>query len=101
MLWAFSIVHALNFVLAGDNEAALEWANRTLQYSNATGYWAHAVKAAALANLDRVDEGRVSLSKAVEAKPDLSTAYLSGNLPTREASGLEPYLQGLRACGLE
>ena len=101
MLWAFTIVHALNFILSGDNEAALEWANRALQYPNATGYWVHAVKASALANLGRVDEGRDALASAVEAKPDLSIAFLHDNLPTRETGGLEPYLQGLRACGLE
>ena len=101
MLWAFTIVHALNFILAGDNEGALEWADRAMQYPNATGYWVHAVKASALANLGRVDEGRKALASAVEAKPDLSIAYLQDNLPTREAGGLELYLQGLRACGLE
>ncbi|MGD8420194.1 MAG: tetratricopeptide repeat protein [Gammaproteobacteria bacterium] len=101
MLWAFTIVHALNYLLAGDNESALEWANRTLQIPNAAGYWAHAVKASAEANLGRIEAARESLARAVEAKPDLSTDYLHTNLPTREPDGLEPYLQGLRSCGLE
>ena len=101
MLWAFTIVHALNLILAGDDEGGLDWANRTLQNPNATGYWSHAVGAAALANLGRIDEGREYLQKAVEAKPDLSIDYLRGNLPTRDPAGLEPYLNGLRACGLE
>jgi adenylate cyclase len=101
MLWAFTIVHALNYLLAGDNEAALDWAQRTLQNPNAVGYWSHAVKAAALGNLGRTEEGRDAVAKAVEAKPDLSIDYLRTNLPTREAGGLEPYLHGLRACGLD
>jgi adenylate cyclase len=101
MLWAFTIVHALNYLLAGDNEASLDWANRTLQIPNATGYWAHAVRASALANLGRIEEGRESLAKAVEAKPDLGIDYLHTSLPTREPDGLEPYLTGLRSCGLE
>jgi len=101
MLWAFSVVHALNYLLSGDSEAALDWANRTLQIPNATGYWGQAVKASALANLGRVEEGREALAKAVEAKPDLSIDYLHTNLPTREPDGLEPYLHGLRVCGLE
>jgi len=101
MLWAFTVVHALNYLLAEDNESALDWANRTLQIPNAAGYWGHAVKAAAEANLGRVELGREALAKAIEAKPDLSIDYLRTNLPTRAPDGLEPYLRGLRACGLE
>ena len=100
MLWAFTIVHALNDVLSGDNEAALDWANRTLQIPNATGYWSPAVKAAALVNLDRIDEARDWLAKAIEAKPDLSIEYLENNLPTKQPGGLDPYLNALRTAGL-
>ncbi len=101
MLWAFTIVHALNALLMGRSEEALDWAQRTLQIPRATGYWGHAVKAAALGKLGRVDEGRASLARALEAKPDLSLGYLETNLPTREPDILEPYLDGLRACGLK
>ncbi|MGB5328303.1 MAG: adenylate/guanylate cyclase domain-containing protein [Gammaproteobacteria bacterium] len=101
MLWAFTIVHALNYILSEDYEAGLEWANHTLQIPNATGYWSHAVKASALANLGRVDEAKQSLAQAQEAKPDLSIKFLETNLPTKHAGGLDPYLDGLRKCGLE
>jgi len=101
MLWAFTIVHALNYILSEDYEAGLEWANHTLQIPNATGYWSHAVKASALANLGRVDEAKQSLALAQEAKPDLSIGFLETNLPTKHAGGLDPYLDGLRKCGLE
>ena len=101
MLWAFTIVHALNYILSEDYEAALEWANHTLQIPNATGYWSHAVKASALANLGRIDEAKQSLALAQEAKPDLSIGFLEKNLPTKHPGGLDPYLDGLRKCGLE
>jgi len=101
MLWAFTIVHALNCILSADNEAGLEWANHTLQIPSATGYWSHAVKAAALANLGRVDEAKRSLALAIEAKPDLSIGFLEQNMPTKHAGGLDPYLDGLRKSGLE
>ena len=101
MMWAFTIVHALTFILSGEYEAALEWANNTLQIPNATGYWSHAVKASALANLGRVDEAKQSLALALEAKPDLSIEFLELNLPTKHAGGLDPYLDGLRKCGLD
>ena len=101
MLWAFTIVHALTYILSGEYETALEWANHTLQIPNATGYWPHAVKASALANLARIDEAKQSLALALEAKPDLSIGFLEKNLPTKHAEGLAPYLDGLRQCGLE
>jgi adenylate cyclase len=100
MLWAFTIVHALNCILAGDSESGLEWAEMANQNPNATGYWCPAVKAAALANLDRMEESLPALQEALDAKSDLSIDYLNTNLPTKVPGGLEPYLQGLRRCGL-
>ncbi|MDH3636162.1 MAG: adenylate/guanylate cyclase domain-containing protein [Gammaproteobacteria bacterium] len=101
MMWAFTIVHALTYILSQEYETALEWANRTLQIPNATGYWSHAVKASALANLGRVDDAKQSLALALAAKPDLSIGYLEKNLPTKHVGGLDPYLDGLKKCGLE
>ena len=101
MLWAFTIVHALNCLLSRDFDEALEWSERTLQMPCTTGYWGHAVKAAALANMQRLDEARHSLAEALQAKPNLSIEYLQTNLPTKHPGGLDPYLDGLRACGLE
>lgn len=101
MMWAFTIVHALTYILSQEYETALEWADRTLQIPNATGYWSHAVKASALANLGLIDEAKQSLARALEAKPDLSIGFLEKNLPTKHVGGLDPYLDGLRQCGLE
>ncbi|UCH40128.1 MAG: hypothetical protein JSU67_00015 [Gammaproteobacteria bacterium] len=101
MLWAFTIVHALTYILGEEYEAALEWANHTLQIPNATGYWPHAVKASALANLGRIDEAKASLTLALQAKPDLSISFLEKNLPTKHPEGLGPYLEGLKKSGLE
>lgn len=101
MLWAFTVVHALTYILSEEFDTALEWANHTLQIPNATGYWPHAVKASSLANLGRLDEAKQSLARAVDAKPDLSIAFLEKNLPTKHPGGLDPYLEGLRKAGLQ
>ena len=53
-----------------------------------------------LANLDRTDEARNALADAVNAKPDLTIAFLKENMPTKDENGLEPYLAGLRKAGL-
>ncbi len=101
MLWAFTIVHALNDILSGDYELGLDWAIRTLQIPNASGYWSHAVKASALASLGRVNEAKKSLALAIKAKPNLSISFLENNMPVKHAGGLDPYLNGLKEAGLE
>ena len=101
MLWAFTIVHALNHLLGNEYEEALEWANHTLQIPKALSYWPYAVKASALANLGRIEEAEKSLARAFEWKPDLSIEFLEKNMPTKHAGGLDPYLDGLKKCGLE
>jgi adenylate cyclase len=101
MQWAFTAVHSLNCILSGEYQQGLEWADRTIQIPSSTGYWAHAVKAAALVNLDRLDEARLSLANALREKPDLSIQYLVSNLPTKHAGGIDLYLDALRTCGLE
>ncbi len=71
-----------------------------MQIPRASGYWPHAVLAAALAQLDQMDEARAAVTEALEAKPDLSLTYLQKTLPTKEPDGLDPYLDGLRKAGL-
>ena len=100
MVWAFTVVHAFTCVLAGDNEDAVLWAHKTMQNPHATGYWPHAVLAAASANLGNLDEARKVLKDALREKPDLTLAFVRKNLPTKHEGGLEPYLSGLRKVGL-
>ena len=100
MLWAFTIVHAFTCILDNDNEESLQWYRRTMQLPNVAGYWPHAVKAAASANLDQIDEAHKALAKAIEAKPDLSIEFIVKNMPTKTEGGLTPYLTGLRKAGL-
>jgi len=100
ILWASTVVHALACLLSQDYEEALHWARKTIQNPRSTGYWPQAVKAAALAQLDHMDEARAAVTAALEAKPDLSLAYLATTLPTKEPDGLAFYLEGLRKAGL-
>jgi adenylate cyclase len=99
-LWATTVVHALACLLAGENEAALGWARETVRNPRARGYWPHALHAAALAQLGRMDDARQALAQAREALPDLSLSYLAQTLPAKEPGGLDPYLDGLRKAGL-
>ena len=99
-LWAFTVCHALTFVLTGEHEDALHWANKTVQIGKPTGYWGPAMLAAAHANLGNMDEARKAVEEALKEKPDLTLTYLKETLPTKHEGGLEPYLSGLRKAGL-
>ena len=100
ILWASTIVHALTCVLAGDYDEGVQWARKTIQNPRAKGYWPHAVHAAALAQLGRMDEARAAVDKALDGMPELTLSYLEKTLPTKEPDGLAPYLDGLRSAGL-
>ena len=100
LLWAFTVVHALACILSHDYETAVHWARRAMQIPRATGYWPHAVLAAPLAQLGRIEQARTAVKAALEQKPDLSLSYLKKTLPTKHPGGLDPYLDGLRKAGL-
>lgn len=100
MLWAFTVIHALTCILNGNKEEALEWAQRTLRIPQSTGYWPHAVFAAAAANVGHMDEARRALEDARKENPSLSITFLKQNMPTKFDGGLDPYLNGLRKAGL-
>ena len=100
ILWATTVTHALADVLAGDTETALVWVQKTMQLPRASGYWPHAVKAAALAQAGRSDEAKVAVQTALGELPKLSISYLAKALPTKQPDGLDPYLDALRTAGL-
>ena len=101
MLWAFLAVHSITLVLNGENEAAFETIKKTMRLPNATGYWNHAMMAATLGNLGRIEEARAALEIAKQENPGFSIEFVVNNMPTRFEGGLDPYLDGLRKAGLE
>ncbi len=101
MLWAFLAVHSLTLLLNKEYEAAFENVKKTMRIPNSTGYWNHAVMAATLANLDRMEEAQAALAIAIKEKPGFSIEFITSNLPTKFEGGIDPYLEGLRKAGLE
>jgi len=100
LLWASIAVRALGCVILQRYDEAVIYSDRTCQFPAPSGYWPHATKAAALAQLGSMEEAKTSLQLALEEKPDLSITYIEKTLPTKHAGGLEIYLEGLRKAGL-
>jgi adenylate cyclase len=100
LTWATTVVHSLECTLMHEHEEALIWAERTVRLPRINSYYPHAMLAAALANLGRIDEARAAIEKAIEWKSDLTLSFVEKNMPTKEPGGLAPYLEGLRKAGL-
>ena len=100
ILWATTVIHALACILSKDYEDAVLWARKTIQNPRSKGYWPPATLAAALAHLGQMEEARAAVAAALEAKLDLTLAYVAKTLLTKEPGGLDPYLDGLRKAGL-
>ena len=100
LLWASIAVRALGCILLERYEEAVAYSDRTFRFPAPSGYWPHATKAAALAQLGNIDEAKTTLQLALEENPGLSITYLKRTLPTKYEGGLEKYLDGLSKAGL-
>jgi adenylate cyclase len=100
--WGTLCWRSLTCTLMQQYEAAVEWGRRAAHVPRAAGggYWSHAVLAAPLAHLGRIEEARAAVKAALEQKPDLSLSYLKKTFPTKQPGGLDPFLDGLRKAGL-
>ena len=83
LLWASIAVRALACILLGRYDEAISYSERTRQFPVPSGYWPHATKASALAQLGKIEEARTSLQLALRELPNLSIAYLQKTLPTK------------------
>ena len=100
ILWASLAVQALTSILAEDYETALIWAQKAKRHPKATGYWPHAMMAAPLAHLGRIEEAKSEVQEMLVVVPTMTISQLGETYPTSQPGGLEPYLHGLRLAGL-
>lgn len=102
VLWGTMSFRSLTCTLMRQYEEAAEWARKTIHEPRSTGggYWPFAILAAALANMDQLDEAREALEESLRRKPDLTIDFLKTTLPTKQPDGIAPYLDGLRKAGL-
>jgi adenylate cyclase len=100
MLWTWTHWLAIGHYFARDYSAALEAAERVIRLrpDKSDGYrW----KAAALAQLDRIDEAKKALQRAIEISPANVEFYK--HIPPwyrQRSADYARFLEGLRKAGL-
>ncbi len=81
--WTWMLGAGWASLLAGRNEAAVDWLERSVAITAASGR-AHLLLAAAYQRLGRDEDARKALAKAMEIRPDSTSRNIS--LPARNAS---------------
>lgn len=98
--WRYHIAANLAFAhyLAGRYDAALAWAEHGLEASE--DLQLRAVAAAALGELDRLDEAAHQLGFVIASRPGTTTAEFLRTIRWRRPEDVEHYRQGLVKAGL-
>ena len=85
---------------SGISRKSFTWAQKAKRHPKATGYWPHAMMAAPLAHLGRIEEAKSEVQEMLVVVPTMTISQLGETYPTSQPGGLEPYLHGLRLTGL-
>ena len=82
-----------------NNEAALSWADEALRMAP-TFTQAQGVRAAALAQLDRINEAKASINQFLAMFPNATASGITRNYRLRKQEDVERYREGLIKAGL-
>ena len=80
-------------------EEALDCSHRAQQYS-ITAIWAHMGELATLGVLERKEDAREALERALVLQPDLSISFIEKALPITHAASREHFIGGLAKAGV-
>lgn len=90
---------SLAHLLLGQYEDAALWASKAIRQPN-TVFWTHALSAASLGHLGRVDEARAALDEVLRVNADFTPEFVARVFPFKNSADAECLLDGLRAAGL-
>ena len=99
LLWTFYVNNASAYYQLKNYELSEQWAGKAAR-ENEREYWPKLFRAAALAQLDKIDEARTAVSKALALKPEFSLSFVAQSLPGYNQDYFEHLVEGLRKAGV-
>ena len=99
IMWAFMASKAIALSMLDRHEEAVEWARKAQRQPNAA-IWAIMAEISALGHLDRADEAKRALARALAIKPDLTLAFADTALKIKHQRDRQHYIDGLIKAGL-
>jgi len=99
LMWTFLASKAIALFMLQRYEEALDCSHRAQQYS-ITAIWAYMGELATLGVLERKEEAREALGRALVLQPDLSISFIEKALPITHAISREHFIGGLAKAGV-
>ena len=98
LLWTFYVNNASSYYQLKDYPASEQWARKAI-HENEREYWPKLFLAAALAQQDRLEDARASISKALDLKPEFCLSMVARSLPGYNEGYFVHLIEGLRRAG--
>jgi len=99
LMWTFLASKAIALFMLQRYEEALDCSHRAQQYP-ITAIWAYMGELATLGILDRQEESREALKRALVLQPDLSISFIERALPITHAASRDQFIGGLAKAGV-
>jgi adenylate cyclase len=99
LMWTFLASKAIALLMLERYEEALECSRRAQKYP-ITAIWAYMGELGVLGLLDRKEEARDALERALKLEPNLSITFISESLPITHAPSREHFFGGLKMAGV-
>jgi adenylate cyclase len=99
-MWLFELLAAFASIQAGDHEAGLRWANRSIRHP-AAGFYAYMALASATGHLGRHAEAHAALTRLLELKPDFSVGFVRRTWPGWNEAAVAVIAEGLAKAGFD
>ncbi|MGI9389796.1 MAG: BTAD domain-containing putative transcriptional regulator [Boseongicola sp.] len=98
--WAFLSYGATAFLFKGDFEGAAKWAAEAELVPN-SHYWPTAIRASALAHLDRTEDAADAVASLKRRRPGITSDFVRSRLfYLRDPDQIDLYVSGLQKAGL-
>ena len=99
LMWTFLASKAIALFMLKRYEEALDCSHRAQQYP-ITAIWAYMGELATLGVLDRQEEARGALKRALVLQPDLSISFIKQALPITHAASRDHFISSLVNAGV-